>query len=45
VQLMEGLGSRGVGLGVNQVRASVAVHPGQYKFAGGRGHRRSPSGT
>jgi hypothetical protein len=45
VQLMEGLGSLGVGLGVNQVRAPVAVHLNRYKFAGGRAHRHSPSGT
>jgi hypothetical protein len=42
---MEGLGSPGVGLGVNQVRAPVVAHHGRYKFVGGRAHRRSPSGT
>jgi hypothetical protein len=45
VQLMEGLGSPGMGLGVNQIRAPVFAHPSRYKFAGGRAHRRSPSGT
>jgi hypothetical protein len=34
-----------MGLGVNQVRAPVIVHPGEYKFAGGSARRRSPSGT
>jgi hypothetical protein len=45
VQLMERLGSPGLGLGVDQVRAPVVAHPGRYKLAGGRAHRRSPSGT
>jgi hypothetical protein len=45
MQLMEGLGSPGMGLGVNQVRTQVVAHLGRYKFAGGRAHRRSPSGT
>jgi hypothetical protein len=45
VQLMEGLGSLEVGLGVNQVRAPVIAHPGRYKFAGGRARHRLPSGT
>jgi hypothetical protein len=42
---MEGLGSPGVGIGVDRVRASVIAHPGWYKLVGGRAHRRSPSGT
>jgi hypothetical protein len=42
---MEGLGSPGVGLGVDQVRALVVVHPGQYRFAGGCARRRSPLWT
>jgi hypothetical protein len=42
MQLMEGLGLPGVGLGVNQVRAPVAAHPDRYKFTGGRAHRRGP---
>jgi hypothetical protein len=42
---MEGLGSPGVGIGVNRVRASVIVHPGRYKLVGGHAHRRSPLGT
>jgi hypothetical protein len=45
MQLVEGLGSPGMGLGVNQVRTPVVAHPGRYKFAEGRTHRRSPSGT
>jgi hypothetical protein len=45
VQLIEGLGSPGVGIGVDQVRTSVVGHPGRYKLAGGRAHHRSPSGT
>jgi hypothetical protein len=45
VQLMEGLGSPGVGIGVDRARASVVEHPGRYKIVGGRAHRRSPSGT
>jgi hypothetical protein len=45
VKLMEGLGSPGMGLGVNQVRAPIVAHPGRYKFAGGRANRRSPSRT
>jgi hypothetical protein len=44
-QLIEELGSPGLGIGVDQVRASVVAHPGQYKLAGGRTHRHSPSGT
>jgi hypothetical protein len=44
VQLTEGLGSPGVGIGVNRVRASVVAHPGRYKLAGGRAHRRSRRG-
>jgi hypothetical protein len=42
---MEGLGSPGVGLGDDQVRAQVVAHLGRYKFAGERAHRRSPSST
>jgi hypothetical protein len=38
---MVGLGSPGVGLGVDHVRAPVDVHLGQYKFAGEHAHRRS----
>jgi hypothetical protein len=34
-----------VELGVDRVRASVVVHLGRYKIAGGRVHRSSPSGT
>jgi hypothetical protein len=45
VQLTEGLGLPGVGIGVNQVRASVVAHPDRYKLVGGRAHRRSTSGT
>jgi hypothetical protein len=45
VQLRVGLGSPGVELGVDRVRAPVVVHPGWYKFAGGHTHRRSPSWT
>jgi hypothetical protein len=45
VQLIEGLKSPGVGIGVDRVRASVVVHPGRYKFAGGSAHCRSPLGT
>jgi hypothetical protein len=35
VQLMEGLGSLGVGFGVSRVRAPDIACSGQYKFAGG----------
>jgi hypothetical protein len=35
---------RGVGTGVNQIRVSVIAHPGRYKLAGGRAHRRSRRG-
>jgi hypothetical protein len=45
VQLIEGLGSRGVGIGVDRVRASVVARLGRSKLAGGRAHRRSPLGT
>jgi hypothetical protein len=45
MQLRVELGSPGVELGVNRVRAPVVAHPGRYKFAGGRAHRRSPSWT
>jgi hypothetical protein len=41
---MEGLGSPGVGAGVNQIMASVVEHPGWNKLAGGRAHRRSCRG-
>jgi hypothetical protein len=34
-----------VELGVDRVRAPVVAHPDQYKFAGGRAHRCSPSWT
>jgi hypothetical protein len=42
---MEGLGSLGVGEGVDRVRVSVVAHPGRYKLVGGRAHHRSSSGT
>jgi hypothetical protein len=45
VQLMAELESPGVEIGVDQVRASVVEYPGRYRLAGGRAHRRSPSGT
>jgi hypothetical protein len=45
VQLRVGLESPGVELGVDRVRASVVVYPGQYRFVGGRAHCRSPSWT
>jgi hypothetical protein len=45
VQLMEGLVSPRVELGVGQARALVVECLGQYRFAEGRAHRRSPSGT
>jgi hypothetical protein len=45
VQLMEGLGSPGVGFGVSLVRASAIAYLGRYKFAGGCARRRSPSWT
>jgi hypothetical protein len=45
MQLMGGLGSPGVELGVDGVRASVVAHPGRYKIVVGRAHRCSPSGT
>jgi hypothetical protein len=35
VQLVEGLGSPGVGFGVSRVRALAVAYSGQYKFAGG----------
>jgi hypothetical protein len=35
VQLMEGLGSPGVGFGVSRVRDSLLVDLAQYKFAEG----------
>ena len=41
---MVGLGSLGVGLGVDQAIAPVVMHIGRYKFAGGRAHRRSRRG-
>jgi hypothetical protein len=34
-----------VEIGIDQVRASVVAYPGRYRLAGGRAHRRSPSGT
>jgi hypothetical protein len=34
VQLMEGLGSLGVELGVERVRSLVIAYSGWYKFAG-----------
>jgi hypothetical protein len=45
VQLMEGLGSLGVGIGVDRVRASVVAHLSRYKLIGGHAHRCSPLGT
>jgi hypothetical protein len=42
---MAELESPGVEIGVDQVRASVVEYPGRYRLAGGRAHRRSPSGT
>jgi hypothetical protein len=42
VQLVEGLGSLRVELGVDQVRALVIEHIGRYRFAGGHAHWRSP---
>jgi hypothetical protein len=42
---MEGLGSPGVGLGVDRVKAPVVAHTGQYRIARGRARRRSPSWT
>jgi hypothetical protein len=33
---MEGLGSLGVGLGVNQVRTVVVAYFGRYRFTGAR---------
>jgi hypothetical protein len=42
---MEGLGSPGVGIGVDRVRVLVVAYPGQYKLAEEHAHRRSPSGT
>jgi hypothetical protein len=35
VQLMEGLGSPGVGFGVSRVRAPAIAYSGHYKFVGG----------
>jgi hypothetical protein len=45
MQLMEGLGSRGVEFGVDQVRSLAFAYPDRYKLAGGRAHHRSSSGT
>jgi hypothetical protein len=45
VQLMVGFGSPRVGFGVGRARDLVIKHLGRYRFAGGRAHRRSPSGT
>jgi hypothetical protein len=42
---MEGLGLPMVELGVSRARALVVEYLGQYRFAGGRAHCRSPSGT
>jgi hypothetical protein len=42
---MVGLGSLGVGLSVDQVRASVVAHLGLYKFAGERAHHGSLTWT
>jgi hypothetical protein len=42
---MEGLGSPRVELGVSRARALVVEYLGQYRFAGGLAHQRSPSGT
>jgi hypothetical protein len=36
VQLIEGLGSPGLGFGVSRVRAPTIAYSGQYKFAGAR---------
>jgi hypothetical protein len=45
VQLVEGLVSLRVELGISQARALVIACLGRYRFAGRRAHRRSPSGT
>jgi hypothetical protein len=45
VQLMEGLVSPRVELGVGQARALVVECLRRYRFAGMRAHRRSPLGT
>jgi hypothetical protein len=45
MQLMEGLVSPRVELVVGQARALVVEYLDRYRFARGRAHRRSPSGT
>jgi hypothetical protein len=48
VQLVEGLGSPGVGFGVSRVRAPTVAYSGQYKFARGMlvvVHRRGLGGA
>ena len=35
MQLVEGLGSPGVGFGVSRVRVPAVAYSGQYKFVGG----------
>jgi hypothetical protein len=45
VKFIEGLRSLKVELSVGRVRALFIEHIGRYRFAGGRAHRRSPSGT
>jgi hypothetical protein len=45
VQLMVGLESPGVEIGVDRVRASIVAFPGRYRLTGGRAHCRLPSGT
>jgi hypothetical protein len=42
VQLIEGLGSPGVELGVDQVRSLAFAYPGRYRLTGGLVHRRGP---
>jgi hypothetical protein len=42
---MVSLGSPGVGLGVDHVRALVVAHLDRYKFAGEHAHRRSLTWT
>jgi hypothetical protein len=45
VKFIKGLRLLNVELGVGRVRALVIEHIGQYRFVGGRAHRRSPTGT
>jgi hypothetical protein len=45
VQLMTGLESPGVEIGVEQVWTLVIAYPGWYRLIGGRTHRLSSSGT